>query len=79
MSRTATGARSQDHVIGSPVINSDAEIIGLVFDGNIRSLGGAYWFDERSNRAVSVHSGAIIEALRNIYSADALADEMQAK
>jgi hypothetical protein len=64
---------------GSPVINSDAEIIGLVFDGNIRSLGGAYWFDERSNRAVSVHSGAIIEALRNIYSADVLADEMQAK
>jgi len=44
---------------GSPVINTKAEIVGLVFDGNIRSLGGAFWFDERSNRAVSVHAGAI--------------------
>lgn len=64
---------------GSPVINKNAEIIGLVFDGNIRSLGGAYWFDARSNRAVSVHSGAMVEALRNIYSAGFLVDEMQGK
>ncbi len=64
---------------GSPVINAAAEIVGLVFDGNIRSLGGAFWFDERVNRAVSVHSGAILEALRKIYGADALADEMQGK
>lgn len=63
---------------GSPVINKNAEIVGLVFDGNIRSLGGAYWFDARSNRAVSVHAGAIIEALRKIYDAGFLADEMTA-
>lgn len=61
---------------GSPVINKDAQIVGLVFDGNIRSLGGAYWYDERSNRAVSVHSGAIIETLRKVYDAGVLADEM---
>ena len=64
---------------GSPVINKDAEIVGLVFDGNIRSLGGAYWYDERSNRAVSVHAGAIVESLRNIYGAGTLADEMGAR
>ncbi|MES2885021.1 MAG: S46 family peptidase [Pseudomonadota bacterium] len=61
---------------GSPVINKNAEIIGLVFDGNIRSLGGAYWYDERSNRAVSVHAGAIVEALRKVYDAGFLADEI---
>ena len=64
---------------GSPVINKDAQIVGLVFDGNIRSLGGAYWFDERSNRAVSVHAGAIVEALRKVYDAGFLADEMGAR
>ena len=61
---------------GSPVINRDAEIVGLVFDGNIHSLGGAFWFDERRNRAVSVHSAAMVEALRKIYKADFLLDEM---
>jgi hypothetical protein len=64
---------------GSPLINRDAEVVGLVFDGNIHSLGGAFWFDERLNRCVAVHSGAIIEALRNIYNAGALADEMTAR
>jgi len=64
---------------GSPVINKDAEIVGLVFDGNIRSLGGAYWHDERSNRAVAVHAGAIIEALRKVYRAGFLADEISAR
>jgi hypothetical protein len=61
---------------GSPVINQNAEIVGLVFDGNIRSLGCAFWFDERSNRAVSVHAAAIVEALRKIYDASFLLDEM---
>jgi len=64
---------------GSPVINKDAQIVGLVFDGNIRSLGGAYWYDERSNRAVSVHAGAIIEALRKVYGAGFLADEISGR
>ena len=61
---------------GSPVINAKAEVVGLVFDGNIHSLGGAFWYDQRINRAVSVHSAAMIEALRKVYAADHLADEI---
>ncbi|QIB66456.1 S46 family peptidase [Kineobactrum salinum] len=61
---------------GSPMINRDAEVVGLIFDGNIHSLGGAYWYDERLNRAVSVHAGFIAEALRSVYNADALLEEL---
>ncbi|MEX0899193.1 MAG: S46 family peptidase [Gammaproteobacteria bacterium] len=61
---------------GSPMINRDAEVVGLVFDGNIHSLGGAYWYDARLNRAVSVHAGFIAEALRNVYHADRLLEEL---
>lgn len=63
---------------GSPMINRKGEIVGLVFDGNIESLGGAYWFDERVNRTVAVHSGAIVEALRKVYGARRIADEIEA-
>lgn len=62
---------------GSPVINRDAEVVGLVFDGNIHSLGGAYWYDERLNRAVSVDSAALLEAVRVVYDLPALADELK--
>ena len=63
---------------GSPMINRNGEIVGLVFDGNIESLGGDYWFDERVNRTVAVHSGAILEALRKVYKADRIAAELEA-
>ena len=63
---------------GSPVINARAEIVGLVFDGNIHSLGGNYWYDARLNRAVSVHSDAIFEALDKVYHADRLVREIEA-
>ncbi len=63
---------------GSPMINRNGEIVGLVFDGNIESLGGDFWFDERVNRTVAVHSGAILEALRKVYKADRLAGEIEA-
>ena len=62
---------------GSPVINRKAEIIGLVFDGNIYSLGGAYGFDEKQNRAVSVHGDLILEALEKVYKADKLLEEIK--
>ena len=62
---------------GSPVINKDAEIVGLVFDGNIQSLGGDYGFDESVNRAVSVHSEALIEALKTVYKADRVLEELR--
>ena len=63
---------------GSPVINARGEVVGLVFDGNIQSLVGDFVYDETQNRAVSVHSAALIEALRKVYDAGALADELQA-
>ncbi|AXI02166.1 S46 family peptidase [Aquirhabdus parva] len=62
---------------GSPLINRKAELVGLVFDGNIQSLGGNYWFDERVNRTVSVHSGAILEALQKVYNADRVVKELK--
>jgi hypothetical protein len=62
---------------GSPLINKDAEIVGLIFDGNIHSLGGDYGFDEELNRAVSVHSAVIIEALDKIYGARRLLEELR--
>jgi hypothetical protein len=62
---------------GSPVINKDAQLVGLIFDGNIHSLGGNYGFDEALNRAVAVDSRAILEALEKIYSADRILGELR--
>lgn len=64
---------------GSPVINKNAELVGLVFDGNIESLVGTYVYDEETNRTVAVHSSAMIEALRKLYDAAGLVDELTGK
>src|SRR5262249_44779490 len=48
---------------GSPVIDREGRIVGLIFDGNIHSLGGDFAYDPKDNRAVAVHSAAIPEAL----------------
>jgi hypothetical protein len=61
---------------GSPVINKDAEIVGLLFDGNIQSLIGDYVYDETQNRSVCVDSRAMIEALRKVYGANEIAGEL---
>jgi hypothetical protein len=61
---------------GSPLLNRKAEVVGLAFDGNIHSLGGAFWFDDRLNRCVAVHAGAIVESMRKVYGADALVKEL---
>jgi len=63
---------------GSAVINAKGEAVGLIFDGNIHSLGGAFWYDERLNRAVAVDSAALIEAIRKVYGDNRLADELVA-
>jgi hypothetical protein len=62
---------------GSPMFNKDLEITGLVFDGNIESLGGEYGFDENVNRAVAVESAALLEALKKIYHADRVVKELK--
>ncbi len=62
---------------GSPLINAKGEVVGLAFDGNIHSLGGAFFFDESVNRTVSVHPAAMLAALRSVYGADALVEELQ--
>lgn len=61
---------------GSPVINKNAEIVGLIFDGNIYSLVGNFIYDQTQNRAVAVDSRGMIEALRKVYGAKELADEL---
>jgi hypothetical protein len=61
---------------GSPVINKAAEVVGLIFDGNIESLGGEFGFDPQENRAVAVAVGALREALAKIYHADRLVAEL---
>ncbi|MGC2602635.1 MAG: S46 family peptidase [Rhodomicrobium sp.] len=61
---------------GSPVLNKDGEIVGLIFDGNIQSLGGDFGFDPAVNRAVAVNVGALREALAKVYHADRLAAEL---
>jgi hypothetical protein len=62
---------------GSPVVNRDGELVGLIFDGNIESLAGDFVYDGSKNRAVAVHSAGMIEGLRKLYGAGALADELQ--
>jgi hypothetical protein len=64
---------------GSPVINGSAELVGLAFDGNIHSIAGGYWFDETVNRTVSVHVDAMLEAMRVIYGATSLLEELDIK
>ena len=64
---------------GSPVINRNAELVGLIFDGNIESLVGDYVYNEGNNRAVAVHTAGMMEALRKLYDAGPLADELEGK
>jgi hypothetical protein len=61
---------------GSAVVNKKGELVGLIFDGNIQSLPGYFIYEEPINRAVSVDSRAIVEALRKIYKADRLVEEI---
>jgi hypothetical protein len=61
---------------GSPVVNKAGELVGIIFDGNIQSLVLDFTYSDTTARAVSVHSSGIMEALRKVYGATALADEL---
>jgi len=61
---------------GSPVINRDAEIVGLIFDGNRQSIGGSFGFDPAVNRAVAVNVGLLREALSKVYHAERIVKEL---
>jgi len=66
---------------GSPVVNRNGEVVGLNFDSNNQKLSNRYWYieDTEGSRAVGVHSAGIIEALRKIYGANGLVDELLGK
>jgi hypothetical protein len=61
---------------GSPAINKNRELVGLIFDGNIQSLVGNFEFDESVNRSISVDARGMMEVLRKVFGANAIADEL---
>jgi len=63
---------------GSPMLSAAGDIVGLAFDGNIHSISGSYWFDERLNRSIGVHPAYIRTALERVYDAKVLLDEIDA-
>jgi hypothetical protein len=64
---------------GSPVVNKAGEIVGVIFDGNIESLVGNYVYNDADNRSVAVDTAGMTEALRRLYDAGAIADELESK
>ena len=61
---------------GSPVVNRAGEMVGIIFDGNLQSLIWDFVYTVDEGRAIAVHSQGILEALRKVYHADRLADEL---
>ncbi len=64
---------------GSPVVNKAGEVVGIIFDGNIQSLPWRFQYEDVIGRSLHVDSRGIMEALRNIYGATRLADELEGK
>jgi len=63
---------------GSPTINQNGELVGLIFDGNIQSLVGDYVYDGSVNRAISVDSRGMLEVLKKVFGANEIAAELTA-
>jgi hypothetical protein len=64
---------------GSAMLNARGEVVGLMFDGNIHSISGSYWFDTAKNRSIAVHPAIMREALEKVYKADDLLGELAGK
>jgi len=64
---------------GSPLIDVHGELVGIMFDGNIHSIAGAYWFDPELNRAIGVDPAIMLAGLRKVYRADELLAELGLK
>lgn len=64
---------------GSPVVNADGDLVGLIFDGNLEGLGSSYAYQDVTGRAVAVHADAILVALEKVYGAAHLAREMRTR
>lgn len=62
---------------GSALLDRDGRVIGVVFDGNVHSLGGEFYYDGALNRSISVSSQAIAASLRSVYAMNDLMDELQ--
>ena len=61
---------------GSPLLDAQGNIVGVIFDGNIHSIAGAFWYNPSDNRAVAVDSVAMLEALRVVYRARNVLNEL---
>ena len=61
---------------GSPMINKNKEVVGLIFDGNMESLPGNYIYLPETNRTVSVHAGGILAAMKYIYKSERIVNEL---
>lgn len=61
---------------GSPLLNAKGDVVGLVFDGNIHSIGGSFGYDAELNRTVAVDARVMREALTKVYKADAIVREL---
>ena len=61
------------------MVDRNGDLVGIIFDGNLPSLVWDYVYTEDDGRAIAVHGSAILEALRKVYDAGALADELEGK
>jgi Peptidase S46 len=64
---------------GSPVVGASGELVGLIFDGNLPSLPNRFVYDETTARAISVDTAAMLEALRVVYHADGIVEELSSR